>query len=199
MKFKPLYFYGVIAVAAIVTLFIVSQSSKTENTQPVDVTSEQKLPDDEIHNPLKSGESPSKDNVSEGFRQKLEMLEKSIEENPNDTLKIREYADFLAAAHKTDKAIEYYQKLLDINPRQTDILFALSFIYYSSGDLDKAAVETKKILSFEPDNANAQYNLGAIAAGKGDKEKAREIWTKLVEKYPDSEIGIKAKKSIEKL
>ena len=199
MKFKPLYFYGAIAVIVIITLIVVSQSGETENMKPKDVTSEQKLPDDEIHNPLKSGESPNKDNVSEGFRHKLEMLEKSIEENPNDTLKIREYADLLAAAHKKDKAIEYYQKLLDINPRRTDILFSLSFIYYSSGDLDKAEAETKKILTFEPGNANAQYNLGAIAAGKGDKEKAREIWTKLVEKYAGDEIGIRAKNSIEKL
>ena len=199
MKFKPLYFYGAIAVIVIITLIVVSQSGETENTNPTDITSEQKLPDDEIHNPLKSGESPNKDNVSEGFRHKLEMLEKSIEENPKDTLKIREYADLLAAAHKTDKAIEYYQKLLDINPRRTDILFSLSFIYYSSGDLDRAEAETKKILSFDPDNTNAQYNLGAIAAGKGDKEKAKEIWTKLVEKYADDEIGIRAKNSLEKL
>ena len=123
MKFKPLYFYGAFAVVIIVTLIIVSQSSNTDNTKPIDITSEQKLPDDEIHNPLNSGESPNKDNVSEGFKHKLEMLEKSIEENPMDTLKIREYADLLAAAHKKDKAIEYYQKLLDINPRRTDILF----------------------------------------------------------------------------
>ena len=199
MKFKPLYFYGTIAIIVIITLIVVSQSGETENTKPTDITSEQKLPDDEIHNPLKSGESPNKDNVSEGFKHKLEMLEKSIEENPKDTLKIREYADLLAAAHKTDKAIEYYQKLLDINPRRTDILFSLSFIYYSAGDLDKAESETEKILSFEPDNVNAQYNLGAIFAGKGAKDKAREIWSKLVEKYPDDEIGIRAKNSIEKL
>jgi tetratricopeptide (TPR) repeat protein len=199
MKFKPLYFYGAFAVVIIVTLIIVSQSSNTDNTKPIDITSEQKLPDDEIHNPLNSGESPNKDNVSEGFKHKLEVLEKSIEENPKDTLKIREYADLLAAAHKKDKAIEYYQKLLDINPRRTDILFSLSFIYYSSGELDKAEAETKKILAFEPDNANAQYNLGAITAGKGDKEGAREIWTKLVELYADDEIGTRAKNSIEKL
>jgi len=199
MKFKPLYFYGAIAVIVIITLIVVSQSNKTKDTLPIDVTSEQKIPDDDIHNQLESGESPNKNNVSEGFKQKLEMLEKSIEENPKDTLKIREYADLLAAAHKIDKAIEYYQKVLDINPRRTDILFSLSFIYYSSGDLDKAEAETKKILSIEPDNANAQYNLGAIAAGKGDKEKAREIWTKLVEKYADREIGTRAKNSIEKL
>ena len=87
MKFKPLYFYGAIAVVVIITLIVVSQSGETGNTKPIDITSDQKLPDDEIHNPLKSGESPNKDNVSEGFRHKLEILEKSINENPNDTLK----------------------------------------------------------------------------------------------------------------
>ena len=199
MKFKPLYFYGVVAVAAIIILIVVSQSGKTDNSNPEDFTSKQNLPDDAIHNPLKSGDMPNKDNVSEGFKHKLEMLEKSIQENPNDTLKIREYADLLAAAHKKDKAIEYYNKLLEINPRRTDIMFSLSFIYYSSGDIKNAELETKKILSIEPDNVNARYNLGAIFAAKGDKDKAREIWTKLMEQHSDEEIGIRAKNSIEKL
>ncbi len=199
MKFKPLYFYGAIAAVVIIILIIVSQKSDQGNLKPEDITAQQKLPDDEIHNPFTSEESPGKDNVSEGFRHKLEMLKKSVEENPTDTLKIREYADILAAAHQKEQAIEYYRKILNIDPTRTDILFSLSFIYYSIGNLDEAEIQTNKILAIYPENANAQYNLGAISAGKGNREKAKEIWMKIIEQHPDKEVGIKAKKSIEKL
>ncbi len=199
MKFKPLYFYGTIAVVVIIILIIVSQKGEQGNLKPEDITAQREIPDDEIHNPFKSEESPGKDNVSEGFRHKLEMLKKSVEENPADTLKIREYADMLAAAHQKEQAIEYYHKILNIDPTRTDILFSLSFIYYSIGNLDEAEIKTNKILTIDPENANAQYNLGAISAGKGNREKAKEIWMKITEQHPDKEVGIKAKKSIEKL
>lgn len=199
MKFKPLYFYGAVAAVVIIILIIVSQRGEQGNLKQEDKTAQQELPDDEIHNPFKTKESPGKDNVSEGFRHKLEMLKKSVEENPTDTLKIREYADMLAAAHQKELAIEYYQKILNIDANRTDILFSLSFIYYSIGNLDEAEVQTNKILAIDPENTNAQYNLGAISAGKGNTEKAKEIWMKITEQHPDDEVGIKAKNSIEKL
>ena len=199
MKFKPLYFYSTIAAVVIIILIIVSQQGERGNLKPEDKTAQREVPDDEIHNPFKSEGSPGKDNVSEGFRHKLEMLKKSVEENPTDTLKLREYADMLAAAHQKEQSIEYYQKILNIDPTRTDILFSLSFIYYSIGNLDEAEIQTNKILAIYPENANAQYNLGAISAGKGNREKAKEIRMKITEQHPDKEVGIKAKNSIEKL
>jgi tetratricopeptide (TPR) repeat protein len=199
MKFKPLYFYSIVVVIAVIILIVLSQQDETQITPPEKVQTDQNIPDDELHNQLKSGTAPNKSNVSESFKQKLDVLKKAIEENPNDTLKIREYADLLAAAHMKEQAIGYYKKILDVNPNRTDILFSLSFIYYSVGDFANAEVQTKKIISIEPENVNARYNLGAIAASKGDKDKAMEIWTKLAEQYPNEEIGIKAKNSIEKL
>jgi tetratricopeptide (TPR) repeat protein len=199
MKFKPLYFYGAIAVVVIIILIVVSQQGESDNRFPKEVTTQQNPPDDEIHNPLKSGESPSKDNVSEGFRHRLEMLRKSIEENPGDTTKLKVYADLLAGAHMMEQSVEFYEKILAINPKRTDILFSLSFIYYSLGNLDKAEIQTNKILIIAPRNVNAQYNLGAIAAGKGEKERAKEIWSKIVQQYPEDEVGKKAANSIQKL
>jgi tetratricopeptide (TPR) repeat protein len=199
MKFKPLYFYSTVGVIAIIILIFLSQQDETELSQPEEVQTNQNIPDDEVHNPLKSGTNPNKNNVSESFKHKLDVLRKAIEENPEDTLKIREYADLLAAAHMKDQAIGYYKKILVVDPNRTDILFSLSFIYYSVGDLNNAELETKKIIAIEPENKNARYNLGAIAASKGEKERAMEIWKKLAEQYPNDEIGLKAKNSIEKL
>jgi len=199
MKFKPLYFYGVVFVIVVAILIILSQQSgNVENTSNENINTQQ-MPNDENHSQLKSGEAPGKNNVSQEFKHKMTILKNEVEENPSDTTKLLEYADLLSAAHKQKDAIEYYQKILSINPNRIDVLFSLSFIYYTLGDLNKSEEETKRILAIEPENTDAKYNLGAIAATKGDKEKARDIWKKLAEKYPKDEIGIKAKNSLERL
>ena len=199
MKFKPLYFYGAVFIIVVAILIILSQQSENiENTLNENLNTQQ-MPNDEIHSQLKSSETPGKNNVSQEFKHKMAMLQNEVEKNPTDTTKLLEYADLLAAAHKQKEAIEYYQQILSINPNRIDVLFSLSFIYYSLGDLNKSEEETKRILAIDPENNDAKYNLGAIAATKGDKEKATDIWKKLAEKYPEDEIGIKAKNSLERL
>ena len=199
MKFKPLYFYGAVFIIVVAILIILSQQSENiENTLNENLNTQQ-MPNDEIHSQLKSSETPGKNNVSQEFKHKMAMLQNEVEKNPTDTTKLLEYADLLAAAHKQKEAIEYYQQILSINPNRIDVLFSLSFIYYSLGDLNKSEEETKRILAIDPENNDAKYNLGAIAATKGDKEKARDIWQRLAEKYPEDEIGIKAKNSLERL
>ncbi|GBD88621.1 cellulose synthase subunit BcsC [bacterium BMS3Abin03] len=199
MKFKPIYIYGILSVIVVIVLIIASQQSSSVNEETTDVSTNQNTPDDNIHNPSRSGNTPGKDNVSESFKQKLQMLKNAVEESPNDTTKIKEYADLLAAAHKKKEAASYYQRILDIDPNRIDIRFSLSFIYYSLSDLTKAEEETKEILRIDPDNVNAQFNMGVIAASRGENEKAKEIWMKIVIEHPNEEVGIKAKKSIGEL
>ena len=199
MKFKPLYFYGAVFIIVVAILIILSQQSGNVENASNENLNTQQIPNDEIHSQLKSGETPGKNNVSQEFKHKMAMLQNEVEKNPTDTTKLLEYADLLAAAHKQKEAIEYYQQILSINPNRIDVLFSLSFIYYTLGDLNKSEEETKRILAIDPENNDAKYNLGAIAATKGDKEKARDIWQRLAEKYPEDEIGIKAKNSLERL
>ena len=199
MNFKPLYFYGAVFIIVIAILIIISQQSVETSSESGEDLSKQEIPNDEIHNPLKSNNAPDKNNVSQEFKHKMEILKKAVEENPSDTTKLIQYADLLTAAHQQKEAIKYYQKILDINPNRTDVLFSLSFNYYTLGDLSKAEEETNRILGIDPGDLNALYNLGAIAATRGDKEKAREIWKSLAEKYPKDKIGIKAKNSLERL
>ena len=199
MKFKPLYFYGAVFIIVVAILIILSQQSGNVENASNENLNTQQIPNDEIHSQLKSSETPGKNNVSQEFKHKMTMLQNEVEKNPTDTTKLLEYADLLAAAHKQKEAIEYYQQILSINPNRIDVLFSLSFIYYSLGDLNKSEEETKRILAIDPENNDAKYNLGAIAVTKGDKEKARDIWQRLAEKYPEDEIGIKAKNSLERL
>jgi tetratricopeptide (TPR) repeat protein len=194
MKIKPIYIYGSVIVLAII--FLVFFTSKNDSNAPENVQSNQ-MPDDDIHKGLQ--QPPGKDNVSSEIKRHLEMLKKAIEENPKDTLKMREYADFLSAAHQPDEAITYYNNILKVNPKRSDVLFSLAYIYFNKKDYDKAEDLVNKILLYEPDNTEAMYNLGAIAASNGDKQKARTQWEKLIKNYPGSDASKLAESSLKKL
>jgi len=200
MKFKPIYLYGVVLVAAVVLLIIFSQGKNSNPDSEITSFQNENIPDDDIHNQLKMQESnPTKDNVTENFHTRIAELKQAVENNPNDTLKLKEYADFLAAAHKTDEAIRMYDRILKINPKRTDIYFSITLLYYNEKDLQKAEEYNEKVLIYDPTNSMALYNRGALAATRGDKEKARTIWEKIVKDDPDSEVGILAKQSLTRL
>lgn len=173
---------------------------ETKDTSNDVVTNEQ-MPKDDIHKELTNpmSQSPGPSNVTSETMQKMEVLKKSVEANPEDTLKIREYADFLSMAHKPKDAIKYYEKILNRDNNRIDILFSLTFIYYNEGNVSKADELTKTILKIDPDNEMALYNTGAIEASRGNKEQAREIWTKLIEAFPGSETTELAKNSLNRL
>ena len=197
MKFKPLYAYLSLIVILIVLLVVFTQKNKSNETAG-DITN-QEMPNDDMHKGLQNGEAPNKSNVSADIIRKMEELKKEAEKNPNDTLKLKEYADFLAEAHKPDEAIKYYQKILNIDPKRTDVLFSLSFIFYNKRDYDKSEEYTNKILSYDKNNPLALYNLGAISATRGDKNKAKEIWNEIIKKYPNSEAAKTAEESLSNL
>lgn len=199
MKFKPIYLYGLVVIIAVVTLIIVTQSSD-EGTKTDNVTNEQ-MPDDNIHKNLGHGmmQNPTGANVSEEVRQKLDLMKKEVESNPTDTIKIREYADLLAAAHRPDEAISYYERIIEKDKTRKDIYFAITFVYYNQKDLVKAEEVTREMSRLFPDDAMVNYNLGAIEATKGNKEKAREIWNKLIKDYPNDKTSELAKNSLNRL
>lgn len=199
MKFKPIYLYGLVVIIAVVTLIIVTQSSD-EGTKTDNVTNEQ-MPDDNIHKNLGHGmmQNPTGANVSEEVRQKLDLMKKEVESNPTDTIKIREYADLLAAAHRPDEAISFYERIIEKDKSRKDIYFAITFVYYNQKNLVKAEEVTREMSRLFPDDAMVNYNLGAIEATKGNKDKAREIWNKLIKDYPNDKTSELAKNSLNRL
>lgn len=195
MKFKPVYFYSAVALTVLIFLIISSQQNSKG------IITNQELPVDEIHkdftNPM-SGQ-PGSSNVTNETIRKLDELKKAYESKPEDTLRIREYADFLTMAHRPQEAIPLYEKIFNIDSKRIDVLFSLTFIYYNEGNIDKASSITDRILSIDPNNEMAIYNSGAIEASRGNKEKAREIWTKLIQDFPGTESSDLAKNSINRL
>lgn len=198
MKFKPIYLYGVVALIAVITLIVLTQVDSTQKTN-VDITDKQ-MPQDDVHKNFNHGmTNPNSANVSEEVKHKLDVMKKDIDAHPNDTLKIREYADFLFSAHRPDEALTYYQKVLDKDAKRKDIYFSITFIHYNQKNFTKAEEVTRKMAELFPDDVMVLYNLGAIEATKGNKDKAREIWNNLVKNHPNDKTSELAKNSLTKL
>jgi tetratricopeptide (TPR) repeat protein len=199
MKFKPIYLYGVIFIIVATILVVVTLSKSSNGINQIDVTKKQ-IPNDDVHKNLGiQQQNPTSANVSEEVFKKLQKLKELADAKPTDTLKIKEYADFLSAAHKPDEAIVYYEKILSIDNKRKDIYLAITSDYYNQGKLDKAEEITTQMLKFLPNDSMATYNLGAIEATKGNKIKARQIWMKLIKDFPNSETSELAKNSLSKL
>ena len=200
MKFKPLYLYLTIALAAVIILVIVASQNSDETTG---VSSElnQDMPNDDVHkNLMKQGSNqPSKENVSEEYRNKMAELKAEVEKNPDDTLALKRYADFLSAAHNMNDAITYYEKILKVDPKREDIHFALAVIYYHKQDYAKCEDENNQVLSFDPKNQMALYNLGAVAATRGEINKAKAFWNQVIAIDSESETSKLAQESLKKL
>jgi len=199
MKFKPIYLYGFILLAVITTLIVISRSNSSKETVKGDITQKQ-MPQDDVHKNLGTQQQyPTGANVNQEVFKKLEVMKKLADAKPTDTLKIREYADFLSAAHKPDEAIRYYEKILSIDKKRKDIYLSITLDYYNLNKLDKAEEVTRRMLQIFPNDPMANYNIGAIEATKGNKEKAREIWNKLINNNPADKISELAKSSMSKL
>jgi len=202
-KIKPLYLYLGGIVLGIISLFIFAniRNDKTKEVKAPPIVNGQTLPNDPIHNGLVNpiAQKPDKSNVMPEIKQHMEELKRAVIDHPNDTLKIREYADFLTDAQMTDKAIKYYQKILRINPRRVDIMSSLVYIYFSEKNLKEAESYLNKILLLDKNNVDALYNLGAISANEGNTEKARQLWTRILKEFPNSPLAQKAKASLSQL
>ena len=199
MKFKMIYLYASLILIITVILLITTTSDQTASTSGTEDIKNKEMPSDEVHKGLNDQSAPRKENVTSTVFERLEEMKKEVEQNPNDTLKLRELADFLTAAHKPDEAIPYYEKILKIDSNKKDVLFNLSFIYNNKRNFMQAEKYTSKILKLDPKDSQALYNLGAINASRGDKKKAREIWETLMRDFPNSETANLARTGLSKL
>ncbi len=202
-KVKPLYIYLTGIILGIIVLFIFAniRDNKSKIIKAPPIVNGQTLPNDPIHRGLENpvAQKPNKSNVMPSIMQHMNELRTAVINNPGDTLKLREYADFLAEAQMNDKAIEYYQKILKINPRRVDVMSSLVYIFYTEHNLSEADRYLNKILSVDRNNVNALYNLGAVSATEGKREEARKLWMRIIRDFPNSPLAQKAKASLAQL
>jgi tetratricopeptide (TPR) repeat protein len=194
LKIKTPYIYLlalIILIAGLITLSRIQKQTKNEEKTL------NQMPDDDIHKNLKNHLGMME--LNEETKKVIEEYENALKTNPNDTLKMREYAEFLAMSHKIDQAQELYEKIYKIDNKRKDVLLALTTIYFNKGELDKATDFSNKILMLDKNDLYAIYNLGVIEATKENFDIAQKHWENILKESPDSEIGILAKKSIEKI
>ncbi len=165
------------------------------------VTKTSKIPNDAIHKNIMGTKptEPSKENVDKSIIEKMKNMEKQVENNPKDTSKILEVANFMIAAHQIQKGIFYFKKILKIDSKRQDILLQLAIIYANQKKYLKAITVTQNILKINPANKIALYNLGALNATLGKKEKAKNIWENIIKQFPNSDMSEKAKQSLKRL
>ncbi len=207
-RIKPLYVYLLLVFSIVVIFYFLSFNNSAGLTSEgsasvlpdVNINGRQ-MPEDSIHKGLENPLSPkpNKNNVMPEIVKHMNELKKDLDANPGDTSNIREYADFLASAHQSEKALQYYGKILNIDPARIDILNSMVYLYYSNKNYDTAEKYLKKIISIDKNNEDAMYNLGAIYANEGKKDKARQSWENLMRLYPNSSMAQKAGESLNRL
>lgn len=198
MKLKPIHVYlGAFIIALLLLIFFYPQDKSVSEID----TKSNEMPNDDVHKGLNGvdGNTPNAGNVSEGFKKKLNDLAEAVKANPNDTVKVKEYAELLSAAHKPDEAIKLYESIFAKDPNRIDILMPLVYLEYTRQNLDKADEYTNKVLKIDPNHAQAHYNLGAIYAAKGYQDKAKEIWEMVIKRFPKSEAAHIAEQSLKQL
>lgn len=205
MKIKPFYIYGGLVLLAIIYLIVFTPGDSTKENNQKSLSQSGQMPQDDVHKGLspnagaEDGNAPSGSNVNESVIKQMQELKSSYEANPSDTLRAREYAEFMAAAHKPDEAISVYEKILSKYPHKTDIRFSLALIYYNKQNYNKAEEIVKNVLGYDKRNAQAKFNLGAIAASNGDKDKAKVYWEEVEKENPSSQLAADARHAIESL
>mgnify|MGYP001599541817 CR=1 FL=1 len=190
MKIKPIYIYLGVFVIFIAAVLFFSNAAKNSKTAR-ELNPNTQMPIDDIHKGIAeqgNGDMPSKSNVMKEAVEKMNALKAAVEKKPNDTLKVREYAE-MVQAHEPDEAIKLYENILKVGPKRTDLLLELTFLYFNKGDVKKAEEYNSKVLNIEKNNLIANYNLGGLAQAKGDIKTAKTIWQDLARKYPNTQIG----------
>jgi len=195
MKFKSLYLYLAVGVAVVVFFVTTLVFQNAQKNNEASAGSNKEIPAENI-NGFQGERGPSGENVSPEFEQKLNELKSEADKSPGDTARLRAYADFIGAAHRTDEAIEVYEKILKIYPRRSDIRMIVASLYYSKQDFTKSEICLNSVLSYEKNNYQAMFNLGVIAAVKGNNDKAKKIWEDLLKKCSDKKLTADTKEAL---
>lgn len=200
MKVRPIYIYLGVFLVFVAAMVFFSRTTKNSNNAS-EINPQAQMPTDDTHSKMRSqgnGDVPSKSNVMQEAIEKINALKADVEKNPNDTAKVRQYAD-VQIAHKPEEAIKLYERILKIDSKRTDILLQLTFVYFNQGDVKKAEEYNSKVLTIDKNNLIAKFNTAGLAQAKGDEKKAKAIWQDLAKKYPQSEVGHLAAQLVKQL
>ncbi len=207
MKFKTVYLYIAIFVAAVVVLVAVDFGGKKNavETKPgVEMPNDAihqgaKMPNDAVHQGISAEDLPNKSNVKPEYYRKLDSLKNAYEKNPADSNVAIQYAEYLLAGHGKDKALKIYNDLVKRYPNSVRISIGASYVFFENGEVDRAENLLEKAVKKNPSNLTAYYNLGLMKLMKKDTAGAKTVWQDIVDKHPHSEEAEYAKLALARL
>ena len=90
------------------------------------------------------------------------MLEKAIEDNPDDEALLAKLALSYQNMDENDKALETFQKVFELNPKLVALKFDYANLLGNMNKNEEAIEQYKEYLTAFPDDADAYRNLGLV-------------------------------------
>ncbi|RGB31318.1 hypothetical protein C1646_817368 [Rhizophagus diaphanus] len=92
----------------------------------------------------------------------LEVLDKLLNTNNNDSLILCYYGEILENLGRYNEAVTYFTKANSIDPENIHNLNKRAIVYFVLQEYDKALLDLDKVLQLDPLNSLAYYNKGLI-------------------------------------
>jgi Flp pilus assembly protein TadD len=143
--------------------------------------------------------SPSKENVSQTVKEKLDHLRSIVEKDPKNATARIELARLLQDSHNNQEAAKYFAEVLALEPRNVDARIDYSLCLFQLGKQQDAMEQCQQVLKVNASEPRALFNLGAIHANSGRPDSARSYWSKLISRHPGHELSVQAKENLKKL
>ncbi|SHH13852.1 Tetratricopeptide repeat-containing protein [Desulforamulus hydrothermalis Lam5 = DSM 18033] len=100
--------------------------------------------------------------------ERLALLEKQSQKNPQDKELLLTLAAYYRQAGKLKQAAEAYQKAIQLDPKDIAARQELALLYYAQGDLPAAGQALKQALAVQPDNADLLFQYANLLAEQKD-------------------------------
>lgn len=99
----------------------------------------------------------------------LDLLEKSLSENPNDTTVLAGFVVAALRAGQSGKAARAAEKLLNLQPDNPDFLYLYGAASLQNNNLQAAENNLRKFIELRPKDSRGCLALGLTLAGQPDK------------------------------
>ena len=96
------------------------------------------------------------------FQASAEMLEKALDDNPDDEAILAKLALSYQNIGENEKALETFKKTFELNPNLTALKFDYANLLGNMDKNDEAIEQYKAYLTAYPDDADAYLNLGLV-------------------------------------
>ena len=149
--------------------------------------------------------------VTAATLQEIELLQKTVDANPNDAASALRLANLLhdSALHDARflfRAEESYKRYLALSPNDPDARVDLGIIYFELARVDsmntdalysRAINEMQTVAKVNPRHQPAAFNLGIVNLHAGNAEESTRWFQKAVDINPNSDLGARAKRLLE--